>query len=151
MDKSVIKMAASATIHCLTGCAIGEILGMMIGAHFGWGNLATTALAIGLAFVSGYSLSTLPLVRNGLKFWSALKLVFAADTLSILTMEIVDNLGMWLIPGAMDAHFFDVLFWISMAVSLLAAFFVAWPVNYILLKRGKGHALTHHHMHGHHQ
>lgn len=143
------KMAASATLHCLMGCAIGEIAGMMIGTHYGWGNTETTMLAVVLAFVSGYSLSTLPLVRNGMGFFQALRLVFAADTLSILTMEIVDNFVMWLIPGAMNTHFFDMFFWVSMAVSLVAAFFVAWPVNYWLLKRGKGHALTHHHMHGH--
>ncbi|MGB4967488.1 MAG: DUF4396 domain-containing protein [Candidatus Saccharimonadales bacterium] len=144
------KMSASATVHCLTGCAIGELLGLLIGTHYGWGNAQTTLLAVALAFVSGYSFSTLPLVRRGLPFGSALKLVVVADTLSIATMEAVDNLLMWLIPGAMNAHYFDWFFWWSLALSLAGAFLVAWPVNYLLLKRGQGHALTHHYMHKQH-
>ena len=143
-------MAASATLHCLTGCAVGEIAGMMIGSALGWSNLQTVVLAVVLAFISGYALSTLPLVRRGLGFFEALKLVFAADTLSILTMEIVDNAVMLLIPRAMDAHFDSPFFWVSMSIALAVAFVVAWPVNYILLKKGKGHALTHHlHHEGH--
>jgi len=145
----MLKMAASATLHCLIGCAVGEIAGMVIGTHFGLGDVMTTVLAVVLAFVSGYSFSTIPLVRSGMSFTSSLRLVFAADTLSIATMEIVDNLVMWLIPGAMAAHYFDMFFWASMALALSIAFVVAWPVNYLLLRRGKGHALTHHHMHGH--
>lgn len=148
---STLKISASATLHCLAGCAIGEVLGMIIGTHYGWSNESTTALAIILAFISGYSLSTLPLVRHGMSFFASLKLVFVADTLSILTMEIVDNLVMWLIPGAMEAHYFDTFFWASMSVSLLAAFLIAWPVNYWLLKRGKGHALIHQNMHDSHE
>lgn len=147
---ATLKMAASATLHCLMGCAVGEILGMMIGAQFGWTNMQTVALAFALAFVFGYAFSTIPLLRNGMRFWSALKLVFIADSLSILTMEIVDNAIMLLIPGAVDAHFLDLFFWASMTLALCIAFLAAWPVNYYLLKRGKGHALTHHHMHGEH-
>ena len=147
------KMAASATIHCLTGCAIGEIAGMVIGTWLGWSNINTTILAVTLAFLSGYSLSTLPLMRKGMGFISSLKLVFAADTLSIAVMEIVDNLAMWAIPGAMNAHFDSWLFWASLSTSLVIAFIAAWPVNHLLIGRGKGHALTHSHMHnghGHH-
>lgn len=143
------KMAASATLHCLSGCAIGEVAGMLIGTGLHWSNGATTLLAVGLAFVSGYSLSTLPLTRRGMSFVSALKLVFAADTLSIVVMEIVDNATMWVIPGAMNAHLDSPHFWLSMSLSMVAAFTVAWPVNYLLLRRGKGHALTHH-MHDSH-
>lgn len=152
-DKSNLNtMAASATLHCLTGCAIGEIAGMLIGIELGLGNGATIILATVLAFLSGYALSTLPLLKTGLGFFAALSLVFAADTLSILTMEVVDNLVMYIIPGAMNAGLFDVLFWISMALSLAAAFAAAYPVNRYLLKRGKGHALTHsfHHHEGSH-
>lgn len=149
-DKSNLNsMAASATLHCLTGCAIGEIAGMLIGIELGLSNGTTIILATVLAFLSGYTLSTLPLLKTGLSFFAALSLVFAADTLSILTMEVVDNLVMYVIPGAMNAGLFDVLFWISMVLSLAAAFAAAFPVNRYLLKQGKGHALTHsHHNHG---
>ena len=142
-------MALSATFHCLLGCSIGEIIGQMIGTALGWDNFLTTIVATVLAFTSGYLLSTWPLVRHGLPFTRAARLVLAADTLSILTMEIMDNLVMLIIPGAMDTHLGDWLFWGSMVLSLLAAFVVAYPVNLWLLKRGKGHALTHHHMHHH--
>lgn len=154
MDTSNLKkLAASATLHCLIGCAIGEILGLIIGTHYGLSNIATTVLAVTLAFVSGYALSIVPLVRGGIHLGAALRLVLAADTVSILTMEVVDNLMMWIIPGAMDAHYFDSFFWLSMAASLAVAFLAAWPVNFLLLQRGKGHALTHHyhHNHQHHQ
>ena len=136
-------MAVSATLHCLTGCAIGEILGLMIGTALGLGNLSTIAVAIGLAFVFGYSLSTLPLLRAGLGVGAALTVVLAADTLSIATMEVVDNLVMAVIPGAMDAGLVNPVFWLSMMLALTVAFFAAWPVNRHLLARGKGHALTH--------
>ena len=136
-------MAVSATLHCLTGCAIGEILGLLIGTALGWGNLPTAALAVGLAFVFGYALSALPLVRSGVALGAALSLVLAADTLSIATMEVVDNLVMLLIPGAMDAGVLNPVFWAAMAIALTVAFFVALPVNKILLRRGKGHAITH--------
>lgn len=138
-------MAASATLHCLTGCAIGEVLGLMIGTAAGFANAGTIALAIGLAFLFGYTLSTLPLIRSGMALGAAVALVFAADTLSIATMEVVDNLVMAVIPGAMDAGLVNPTFWIAMPVSLGVAFLVAFPVNRALLQRGKGHALTHEH------
>ena len=135
-------MAVSATLHCLTGCAIGEVLGLIIGTAFGLSNGITTLLAVMLAFVFGFSLSTLPLVKVGIGFFAALSVVAAADTLSITTMEIVDNLVMYLIPGAMHATLIDPLLWISMPLSLVVAFFAALPVNKYLLSRNKGHALT---------
>ncbi len=141
-------MAASATLHCLTGCAIGEIAGLIIGTALGLSNVATIALAIGLAFLFGYALSTLPLVKAGLGFFGALGVVLAADTLSIATMELVDNAVMAAIPGAMDAGLSNPVFWLGMMVALTAAFIAAYPVNRYLLSRGKGHALTHHYMHG---
>ncbi|HSF37905.1 MAG TPA: DUF4396 domain-containing protein [Nocardioides sp.] len=140
---STNAMAVSATLHCLTGCAIGEILGLMIGTALGWGNLATIAIAVGLAFLFGYALSTLPLLRAGLGIGAALSVVLAADTLSIATMELVDNLVMAAIPGAMEAGLVNPVFWLSMMLALTVAFFAAWPVNRYLLARGKGHALTH--------
>jgi uncharacterized cupredoxin-like copper-binding protein len=141
-------MAASATLHCLTGCAIGEIAGLIIGTAMGLSTVATIALAIGLAFLFGYTLSTLPLLKAGLGFFGALGIVFAADTLSIATMELVDNAVMAAIPGAMDAGLSNPVFWLGMMVALTAAFIAAYPVNRYLLSRGKGHALTHHYMHG---
>jgi hypothetical protein len=142
-DKGTNAMALSATLHCLTGCAIGEILGLMIGTALGWGNLATIAIAVSLAFLFGYALSTLPLLRAGLGIGAALSVVLAADTLSIATMELVDNLVMAAIPGAMEAGLVNPVFWLSMMLALTVAFFAAWPVNRYLLARGKGHALTH--------
>jgi hypothetical protein len=150
MDTS-LKTAVSATLHCLTGCAIGEILGMIIGTALGWSNFATLVLAIGLAFLFGYALSLLPLLKAGLTFAAAVPIVFAADTLSILTMETVDNLVLALMPGAMDAGLGSWLFWETLALALAVAFVVTVPVNYYLLKRGKGHALTHQYHHKHHQ
>lgn len=145
---NVNAMALSATLHCLTGCAIGEILGLMIGTAAGLSAGWTIALAVGLAFLFGYTLSLLPLVKAGLGVGAALALVFAADTLSIATMELVDNLVMAVIPGAMDAGLVNAIFWIGMMIALTAAFLAAYPVNRYLLQRGKGHALTHEH-HGH--
>jgi hypothetical protein len=136
-------MAANATLHCLTGCAIGEILGLMIGTAAGLSNAVTIALAVALAFLFGYLLSTVPLIQAGLGFFAALTVVFAADTLSIATMEITDNLVMALIPGAMEGGLVDPIFWIAMIVALTAAFIVAVPVNRYLIDKGKGHALTH--------
>jgi hypothetical protein len=136
-------MAASATLHCLTGCAIGEILGLIIGTALGLSTVATIALAIGLAFFFGYTLSTMPLVRAGLGFFGALSVVLAADTLSIATMELVDNAVMAVIPGAMEAGLVNAVFWVGMMIALTAAFLAAYPVNRFLLQRGKGHALTH--------
>jgi hypothetical protein len=135
-------MAASATLHCLTGCAIGEILGLVVGTAAGLSNAVTIALSIALAFVFGYLLSTLPLVQSGIAFAAALKVVLAADTLSILTMEVVDNAVMALVPGAMDAGLVNPVFWLSMMLALAAAFVVAFPVNRALIDRGRGHALT---------
>lgn len=139
----VNTMAVSATLHCLTGCAIGEIAGLMIGTAAGLANGWTIALSIVLAFVFGYTLSTLPLVKAGLSVGAALTVVLAADTLSIATMEVVDNLVMAVIPGAMNAGLVNVVFWVGMMISLTVAFFAAYPVNRYLLQRGKGHALVH--------
>ena len=136
-------MAVSATLHCLTGCAIGEIAGLMIGTAIGLGTGWTIVLAVGLAFLFGYILSTLPLLKAGLGVGAALSVVLAADTLSITTMEVVDNAVMALIPGAMDAGLVNPVFWVGMMIALTVAFFAAWPVNRYLLQRGKGHALTH--------
>ncbi|OBK72016.1 hypothetical protein A5651_17630 [Mycobacterium sp. 1274761.0] len=136
-------MAVSATLHCLTGCAIGEIVGLIIGTALGLTNLATIAVALALAFLFGYSLSTLPLLKAGLALGTALSVVLAADTLSILTMELTDNVVMAVIPGAMNAGLVNPVFWIGMMIALIAAFFAAYPVNRYLLRRGKGHALTH--------
>lgn len=136
-------MAFSATLHCLTGCAIGEIIGVTIGTHTGMAPHQTIILASILSFVSGYTVSTWPLVRAKVPFVKALRLVFAADTLSILAMTIADNLLILLIPGAMDKNLAHPVYWVSRILSLTAAFIVAYPVNSYLLKRGKGHALTH--------
>lgn len=141
------KMAASATLHCLLGCAIGEMIGVTIGTHAGFAPHQTVILASVLSFVSGYSVSTWPLIRAGVQFRNALRLVFAADTLSILTMTIMDNLVMLSVPGAMYKDLSHPIYWISRFVSLAAAFVVAFPVNMYLLKRGKGHALTHQYHH----
>jgi len=138
-------MAASATLHCLTGCAIGEVLGLIIGTGAGLSNSATVALSIALAFLFGYTLSTLPLIKTGMAVTAAIALVLVADTLSIATMEFVDNAVMAVIPGAMDAGLINPIFWIGMPISLTAAFLAAFPVNRYLLQRGKGHALTHAH------
>jgi hypothetical protein len=143
------SMAASATLHCLTGCAIGEILGLMIGTALGLSNAVTIALAVGLAYLFGYALSTLPLIQAGLGFFAALSVVFAADTLSITVMELVDNLVMALIPGAMDAGLVNPVFWLGMMIALTVAFIAAFPVNRYLIDKGKGHALTHRFHEGH--
>ena len=136
------KMAASATLHCLTGCAIGEVAGLVIGTALGWGNVPTIVLAIVIAFIFGFTLSTLPLKKAGLGFFAALSIVFAADTLSIATMEVVDNTVMAVIPGAMNAGLVEPLFWISMPIALAVAYVAAYPVNRYLLTKGKGHALV---------
>lgn len=137
------RMAFTATLHCLAGCAIGEMLGVTIGTHLGFAPHSTVTLAAVLSFVSGYSVSTWPLLKAKLSFVRALRLVFAADTLSILTMTVMDNLLILLIPGAMDKDLSHPVYWLSRIISLAAAFVVAFPVNVYLLKRGKGHALTH--------
>ena len=144
------RVAFSATAHCLTGCAIGEVLGMIIGTALGWSDFQTIALAVVLAFFFGYSLTMLPLLRSGLAFAAAVPLALASDTISIAVMEVVDNAIMLLIPGAMEAGLTNLLFWGSLAVALLIAGAVAFPVNRWLIARGKGHAAVHQH-HSHHE
>jgi hypothetical protein len=148
---SLNRLAFSATAHCLTGCAIGEVLGMVIGTALGWGDVATIALAVVLAFFFGYSLTMIPLLRSGLALATVLPLAFASDTISITIMEIVDNLIMVLIPGAMDAGLTNLLFWGSLAFALLVAGAAAFPVNRYLISRGKGHAVVHEYHHGGHE
>lgn len=142
---SLNKLALSATLHCLSGCAIGEVLGMVIGTAMQWSNAATIALSIVLAFISGYALTMLPLLRSGMAFGAAATLALAADSISILIMEIVDNAIMLVIPGAMDAHVSDPKFWGSLAAALVIAGAAAFPVNRWLIRRGKGHAVVHSH------
>jgi hypothetical protein len=141
---SLTRMAISATAHCLTGCAIGEVLGLVIGTVLHWSNLATIVAAIVLAFAFGYSLTIGPVLRSGLPLRRAVRVALAADTISITVMEIVDNAIVLLIPGAMVAGLTSWLFWTSLAVSLLVAFVVTVPVNRWLIARGKGHAVVHH-------
>jgi hypothetical protein len=147
---SLNRTAASATLHCLTGCAIGEVLGMVIGTALGWGDWPTIALAVVLAFFFGYSLTMLPLLRAGLALATAIPLALASDTLSIGVMEIVDNAIMILVPGAMEAGLDRVLFWGALAFSLAVAYVFAFPVNRYLIARGRGHAVVHEYHHGHH-
>ena len=144
-NASLNRVAFSATAHCLTGCAIGEVLGMVIGTALGWSNVATIALAVALAFFFGYSLTMLPLLRSGMALGAVLPLAFASDTLSITVMEIVDNLIMLAVPGAMEAGPASLLFWGSLTFALLVAGAVAFPVNRYLIARGKGHAVVHQH------
>nr|WP_024126987.1 DUF4396 domain-containing protein [Streptomyces sp. F8]AHE39708.1 Putative membrane protein [Streptomyces sp. F8] len=135
--------AAKATLHCLTGCAIGEILGMAIGTALLWGNVQTMILAISLAFVFGYSFTLFAVRRAGLSFKSAIKVALAADTVSIAVMEFVDNGIIALTPGAMDAHLSDALFWTALLGGFVVAFFITTPVNKWMIGRGKGHAVVH--------
>jgi hypothetical protein len=145
---SLNRLAFSATAHCLTGCAIGEVLGVIIGTALGWGNFETIVLAIALAFLFGYSLTMLPLLRAGLAFAAAIPLALASDTLSIAVMELVDNGILLVVPGAMEAGLDSLLFWASLAFALLIAGICAYPVNRYLIARGKGHAVVHAY-HGH--
>ncbi|WP_225798855.1 DUF4396 domain-containing protein [Streptomyces sp. NK15101] len=140
-------MAARATLHCLTGCAIGEILGMIIGTALGWGNMPTMVLAIVLAFFFGYALTLRGILSAGVDFKTAFKVALAADTLSIAVMEIIDNGVIALWPGAMDAHLDEPLFWIVLAIALAAAFVITTPVNKWMIGRGKGHAVVHQYHH----
>ena len=144
-EQSLNRVAFSATVHCLTGCAIGEVLGMIIGTALGWSDFQTIALAVALAFFFGYSLTLLPLLRGGVALGAALPIAFAADTISITIMEIVDNAIVLLIPGAMEAGLTNLLFWASLAVALLIAGAVAYPANRWLIARGRGHAVVHAH------
>ncbi|MET8398449.1 DUF4396 domain-containing protein [Streptomyces sp900116325] len=137
------SMAARATLHCLTGCAIGEILGMVIGTALGWGNAETMALAIVLAFAFGYTLTLRSVLKAGVDFRTAFRIALAADTLSIAVMELIDNGVIALWPGAMDAQLGDALFWGALALSLAVAFIVTTPVNKWMIGRGKGHAVVH--------
>lgn len=137
------RLAVSATVHCLTGCAIGEVLGMVIGTWAGWTALATIILSVVLAFFFGYSLTMRPLLAAGLPFAQAARLALAADTASITIMEIVDNLVMLYIPGAMNAGLGSWLFWASLVASLAIAGIAAFPVNRWLIARGRGHAVVH--------
>ena len=137
------SISISATLHCLTGCAIGEVAGMAIGTALGWSDLGTIALAVTLAFFFGYLLTSLPLLRAGLALATVVPIALAADTLSIATMEIIDNAIMLLIPGAMESGLGDILFWGALSFALAVAFVVTVPVNRILIARGKGHTAVH--------
>lgn len=137
------SMAVSATLHCLTGCAIGEVLGMVIGTAFGLHNAATVALSIVLAFVFGYALTMRGVLRAGVGFGQAVRVALAADTMSIAVMELADNTVMVGVPGAMNAGLGQVLFRVSLVTSLAIAFVVAVPVNRWMIQRGIGHAVVH--------
>jgi hypothetical protein len=146
--QSLNRVALMATIHCLTGCAIGEVAGMVIGTALGWGNAQTIILAVVLAFTTGYAFTMIPLLRAGMALKRALRLALASDTISVSIMEIVDNLIMLVIPGAMDAKLSEPLFWGSLFFALAVAGVAAYPANRWLIARGKGHAVVHaHHAH----
>lgn len=136
-----VQLAASATFHCLIGCVTGELIGVTIGTHTNAGVRTTVLFASALSFISGYAFSTIPIVRSGIKLWPAFRLVFLADTVSILTMTIADNICMMIIPGAFDKDLTHPVYWLSRAIAVTVAFLAAWPVNYYLLSKGKGHAL----------
>ena len=146
------RMAITATRHCLTGCALGEITGMVLSTWWGWGNAATIALSVALAFLFGYTLTYTGVRRMGADSRTAMQAAWASDTVSILTMEIVDNLFILVVPGAISAGLGSALFWWSLVVSLAVAFVAAVPVNHWLMERGKGHAVMHqfHEGHAHH-
>ena len=145
---SLARLALTATLHCLTGCAIGEVLGMVVATALGWHALESVGLAVLLAFAFGYGLTMRPLLAAGMPFGQATRLALAADTISIAVMEVVDNAVLLAIPGAIDAHLTEPLFWGSLAAALAIAFVAALPVNYWLIGRGAGHAVFHAH-HGH--
>jgi len=147
--KSLNALAFSATVHCLTGCAIGEVLGMIIGTALDWPNLPTIALSVALAFFFGYTLTSLPLLRSGMALSAVIPIALASDTISISIMEIVDNAIILLIPGAIDATLDEIGFWAALALSLVVAGTAAYPANRWLLARGKGHAVVHRHHHAH--
>jgi Domain of unknown function (DUF4396) len=140
---SLNGLAFQATVHCLTGCAIGEVLGLVIATALGWHDVASILLAIVLAFVFGYALTMRGVLRAGLPFRQALGVALAADTLSITVMEIIDNATILAIPGAMDAGLTTATFWLTLAGSLVLAFLVTMPVNRWLMSRGRGHAVVH--------
>jgi hypothetical protein len=143
--RPLTKLAITATLHCLTGCAIGEIIGSVIGSGLNWSNLATECLTIPLAFATGYGFTMRPLLKNGLTLKQSGRIALASDSLSIVTMEIMDTAVILLIPGALAAGPGTSLFWLSLAAALLVAFIVTTPVNRYLIARGKGHALVHEH------
>jgi hypothetical protein len=142
---SLNRVAWMATLHCLGGCAIGEVAGMAIGTALSWSDAETIALAVTLAFVTGYLLTMLPLLRGGYDFDSAMRVAFAADTASVAIMEFADNLALLMIPGAMDAQVTSIMFWSSLAASLGIAAAAAFPLNRWLISKGQGHALAHAH------
>ena len=144
---ALTRLAVSATLHCLTGCAIGEVLGLVLSTWWGWSTGASIALAVVLAFLFGYALTIAPVLRSGLALRAAIGVALAADTLSILTMEVVDNAVMLAVPGALEAGLDSWLFWVSLAFSLAVAFAVTVPVNRALIARGRGHAVVHQHHH----
>ncbi len=144
-DETPLQQAINATLHCLTGCAIGEVLGLIIGTALGLGNPVTVGLSIALAFLFGYALTSFPLLKSGMAIGALFTIALAADTFSIATMEVVDNLVMLVLPGAMNAGLVNPLFWIALPLSLATAFLAAVPVNKYLLSKGKGHALVHEH------
>ena len=140
---ALTRLAISATLHCLTGCAIGEVLGMVLGMWWGWGEWPTVALAVVLAFFFGYALTIGPVLRARVPLRQAVKVALAADTVSIAVMEIIDNAIMLTVPGAMDSGLSSPLFWGSLAFSLAVAFVLTVPVNRWLIRRGRGHAVVH--------
>ena len=142
------RTAVSATLHCLIGCAIGEVLGMVLATGWGWGHGPSIALSVVLAFVFGYALTMTPVLRSGVALRTAIGIALAADTMSIATMEVVDNAFLLAVPGALDAQLTDPVFWWSLTISLIVAFVVTVPVNRALIGRGKGHAVVHAHHHG---
>ena len=144
-EQSLNRLAFSATWHCLSGCAVGEVLGVAIGTALGWSNAPTIALAIALAFFFGYAFTAVPLLRSGLGLGAAAGIALAADTISIAVMEIVDNAVLLVLPGATEAGLADPLFWGSLAFALAVAFVAAYPVNRWLIARGRGHAVVHSH------
>jgi hypothetical protein len=141
------RTAVSATLHCLTGCAIGEVLGMALATWWGWSNGPSIALAVVLAFFFGYLLTASSVLRSGMGVRRAVTVALAADTVSILVMELVDNVVLVTVPGAMEAGLEDLLFWASLALSLVVAFLVTVPVNRAMIARGKGHAVVHEYHH----
>lgn len=141
--RELTSLSISATFHCLTGCALGEIAGLAIGTALGFSNLETIVLAVTLAFLFGYSLTSLPLLRSGMALTAVVPIALASDTFSIATMEVIDNLIMVVVPGAMEAGLGDILFWGALSFALAVAAVFAVPVNRWLLKRGKGHAAVH--------
>jgi hypothetical protein len=142
-EQSLNRLAVSATTHCLTGCAIGEVVGMMIATALGWGDIAQIATAVGLAYVFGFALTAIPLVRAGLAAGAVVSTALAADTISITIMEVIDNAFVALVPGAMEAEIFDPWLYIAIALGFVIAYPFAWYANRYMIARGKGHAVVH--------